>query len=177
MALEITRKVLVDEKEFLNNTSEQVYIEQVEAPLNTEFEIEINGVKKNIKFKGYIDRIDRVGDKYRVIDYKSGRVSDDDVKFKLLPEGIKHSFLKTKHALQLSLYCLFFQKNYNCFPDEAIILSLVKSNHPFRLSYSEGISGMTELFKELTEILLNEIYNLDMAFEHDAEAKYCGYCT
>jgi hypothetical protein len=177
MALEITRKVLVDEKEFLINTSEQVYIEQVEAPLNTEFEIEINGVKKNIKFKGYIDRIDRVGEKYRVIDYKSGRVSDDDVKFKLLPEGIKHSFLKTKHALQLSLYCLFFQKKYNCFPDEAIILSLVKSNKPFKLSYADGISGMTEIFKELTEVLLNEIYNLEIAFEHEAEAKYCGYCT
>jgi RecB family exonuclease len=177
MAMEITKNVLIKEKEFLSNTTELVYIEQVEAAMNTELEVNVNGELKRIKFKGYIDRIDRIGDKFRVIDYKSGKVKDEDVKFKVLEEGLKQSFKKTKHALQLTLYCLFFKEKYNCFPDQAIIMSLVKSDKLFVLNYEEEIEGMTLVFKDLVEELLNEIYNLDIHFEHDSDAKYCGYCT
>ena len=177
MAMEITKNVLIKEKEFLSNTTELVYIEQVEAAMNTELEVCVNGEMKRIKFKGYIDRIDRIGDKFRVIDYKSGKVKDEDVKFKVLEEGLKQSFKKTKHALQLTLYCLFFKEKYNCFPDQAIIMSLVKSDKFFVLNYEEEIEGMTLVFKDLVEELLNEIYNLDIHFEHDSEAKYCGYCA
>lgn len=177
MAMEITKNVLIKEKEFLSNTSEPVFIEQVEAAMKTEIEVNVNGQLKKIKFKGYIDRIDRIGDKYRVIDYKSGKVNDDDVKFNLLEDGLKQSFKKTKHALQLTLYCLFFKEKYNCFPDQAIIMSLVKSDKLFVLSYEKEIEGMTHVFKDLVEELLNEIYNLDIHFEHDSDAKYCGYCA
>jgi RecB family exonuclease len=177
MAMEITKNVLMKEKEFLSNTSEIVYIEQVEAAMNSELDVKINGVTKHIKFKGYIDRIDRVGNQYRVIDYKSGKVKDEDVKFKLVEDGLKQSFLKTKHALQLTLYCLFFKEKYNCFPDHAIIMSLVKPEKLFVLDYEKGIEGMTEVFQKLVEELLNEIYNMDINFEHNAEAKYCGYCA
>jgi ATP-dependent helicase/nuclease subunit B len=177
MAMEITKNVLIKEKEFLSNTAEQVYIEQVEAALKTELEINVNGELKRIKFKGYIDRIDRVGDKYRVIDYKSGKVKDEDVKFNLLEEGLKQSFRKTKHALQLTLYCLFFKEKYNCFPGQAIIMSFVKNDKLFVLNYEKDIEGMAHVFKDLVEELLNEIYNLDIHFEHDSDAKYCGYCA
>lgn len=177
MAIEITKKVLLKEKEFLASTSELVYIEQVEASMSTELDVNVNGEKKRIKFKGYIDRIDRVGDKYRVIDYKSGKVKDDDVQFNLLEEGLKQSFIKTKHALQLTLYCLFFKEKYNCFPDQAIIMSLVKSDKLFVLNYEKDIEGMTIVFNELVEELLNEIYNLDIHFEHNPDANYCGYCA
>ena len=39
MAMEITKNVLIKEKEFLSNTTELVYIEQVEAAMNTELEV------------------------------------------------------------------------------------------------------------------------------------------
>ena len=177
MAMAITKNVLENEKEFLANTPELVYIEQVEAAMTTEIEVNVNGETKRIKFKGYIDRIDRIGEKYRVIDYKSGKVKDDDVKFKLLEEGLKQSFLKTKHALQLTLYSLFFKEKYNCFPDQAIIMSLVKNDKLFVLNYEKGIEGMAEIFKDLVEELIIEIYNLEIKFEHNSDAKYCGYCA
>ncbi len=177
MAMEITKNVLLREKEFLSNTTELVYIEQVEAAMSTELEVIVNGEPKTIKFKGFIDRIDRVGDKYRVIDYKSGKVKDDDVKFNLLENGLKQSFKKTKHALQLTLYCLFFKEKYNCFPDQAIIMSMVKSDKLFVLSYEKEIDGLAIIYRELVEELLNEIYDLEVPFEHDSDAKYCGYCA
>jgi RecB family exonuclease len=145
--------------------------------MQSEVEVEINGTKKKIKFKGYIDRIDRVGDKYRVIDYKSGKVKDDDVKFKIVEEGLKASFEKTKHALQLSLYCLFFKEKYNFLPDEARIVSLINLDQQFKLSSDNGISEMTVFFKELVQEIITEIYDLELSFEHNEKAKYCSYCT
>jgi ATP-dependent helicase/nuclease subunit B len=177
MAMEITKNVLLKEKEFLSNTSEIVYIEQVEAAMSTELDVTVNGKTKRIKFKGYIDRIDRIGNTFRVIDYKSGKVKDDDVKFNLLKEGLKQSFLKTKHALQLTLYCLFFKEKYNCLPDQAIIMSLIKSDKLHDLKFENGIEGMTLIFQELVQELLNEIYNLEINFEHNLDANYCGYCA
>ncbi len=177
MAMEITKNVLLKEKTFLMETDELVYIEQVEAAMQSEVEIDINGVKKKIKFKGFIDRIDRVGDKYRVIDYKSGRVKDDDLKFKVVEEGLKVSFEKTKHALQLSLYCLFFKEKYNFLPDEARIVSLINLDQQFKLSSDNGISEMTVFFKELVQEIIAEIYDLELSFEHNEKAKYCSYCT
>ncbi len=37
--------------------------------------------REKYHFTGYIDRIDKIGDQYRVIDYKSGKVKEEDVKF------------------------------------------------------------------------------------------------
>lgn len=176
MAMEITKNVLIKEKNFLLDTNELVFIEQVEAAMQSEVEVEINGTKKKIKFKGYIDRIDRVGEKYRVIDYKSGKVKDEDVKFKIVEDGLKASFEKTKHALQLSLYCLFFKEKYNFLPDEASIVSLINLDQPFKLTSDNGIAGMTEVFKELVQEIITEIYDLELSFEHNEKAKYCSYC-
>lgn len=176
MAIEITKKVLLKEKTFLLNTKELVYIEQVEAAMQSEVEVEINGIKRKIKFKGFIDRIDRVGDKYRVIDYKSGKVKVENVNFKILEDGLKTSFAKTKHALQLSLYCLFFREKYNFLPDEAIIISLIELDQSYKLNFENGINGMIEVFKELLQDLISEIYDLRVSFEHDENAKYCSYC-
>jgi hypothetical protein len=145
--------------------------------MQSEVEVEINGTKKKIKFKGYIDRIDRIGDKYRVIDYKSGKVKDEDVKFKIVEDGLKASFEKTKHALQLSLYCLFFKEKYNFLPDEASIVSLINLDQPFNLTSDNGIAGMTEVFKELVQEIITEIYDLELSFEHNEKAKYCSYCV
>ncbi len=179
MALQITYNVLLKEKNFIESTDELVFIEQVEAEMATSITINLNGEEKKINFKGYIDRIDRVGDKYRVIDYKSGSVDKTHVLFSLKENDLNHSFASCKHALQLTLYCLFFKEKYNCLPDVAGINSLVKSEYLFELTYSKGsgIKGITELFGELVEEFVNELYNLDFPFIHKDDSKYCSYCN
>lgn len=179
MALQITKNVLKKEQLFIESTDELIFIEQVEAEMTTSITINLNGKEKKINLKGYIDRIDRVGDKYRVIDYKSGNVDKTHVFFKLNENDLAHSFISCKHALQLSLYCLFFKEKYNFLPDIAGINSLVKSHFLFELSDNKvlGIKGITELFCVLVEEFVTELYNLDYSFKHKEEAKYCTYCT
>ena len=113
------------------------------------------------------------------LDYKSGQVKPEHVLFKW-PEGktLHEAFKGSKHTLQLSLYCLLFEKNYNCKPDEASILSLVTSTGYTQKLRKEGgsISEMPALFEQLLEETINEIYDLSVPFEHDDDAKYCNYC-
>ena len=55
-----------------------------------------------MKLKGFIDRIDRIGNKYRIIDYKTGKVVSNDLvmnsdldqdPFKLKPKALQNSDL------------------------------------------------------------------------------------
>jgi len=179
MANEIVSKTLFSEKEFISSLTEPLFVEQLEAPLACSVVIQLNGSPKTIQLKGFIDRIDRIGDNYRILDYKSGQVKPEHVLFKW-PEGktLREAFKGSKHTLQLSLYCLLFEKNYNCKPDEASILSLVTSTGYTQKLRKEGgsISEMPALFEQLLEETINEIYDLSVPFEHDDDAKYCNYC-
>lgn len=48
--------------------------------LSTKFEADVNGQSVNVKVKGITDRIDKIGEKVRIIDYKTGLVEKKDVK-------------------------------------------------------------------------------------------------
>ena len=179
MAMKITKNTLLAEKRFLEKETELVFIEQVEAEMTSAVEIQIKDEKRIINFKGYIDRIDKIGSKYRVIDYKTGKVTDKDVEFKVSEDGIKASFASSKHSLQLALYSIFFKEKYKVLPDIAAIYSLVNLTKPFELKFKNknGLEDFPELFKELVEEVIYEIYDLDVPFEHSSNSKYCNFCN
>lgn len=179
MAMKITYDTLKSEHDFIEKQIELIYIEQIEAEMNSSIEIDFKGENRKINFKGYIDRIDRIGNTYRVIDYKTGKCYEKDVTFKIKKDGIVSSFASCKHALQLTLYILFFKEKYNTLPDIAAIYSLVNLNEDFYLNLN-GATNLDEfpvLFKELVEKIYSEIYNLDLPFEHDSDSKYCSFCN
>jgi ATP-dependent exoDNAse (exonuclease V) beta subunit len=178
MALEITRNVLEKELQFIQSSTEPLYIEQIEAEMHAEIEVPFQGGIRTLTFKGYIDRIDRVGEKYRVIDYKTGKVKSDDVVFKLNKSELIPAFTSCKHAFQLTLYCLFFKEKYGCLPDEAKISSLINIRDEFNLEFKNGtLEDMIPLLTELLGEILESLFDTASAFEHDPESKYCLYCS
>ncbi|MEY4288438.1 MAG: hypothetical protein RLZZ30_526 [Bacteroidota bacterium] len=178
MALEITRNVLEKELQFIQSSTEPLYIEQIEAEMHAEIEVPFQGGTRTLTFKGYIDRIDRVGEKYRVIDYKTGKVKSDDVVFKLNKSELIPAFTSCKHAFQLTLYCLFFKEKYGCLPDEAKISSLINIRDEFNLEFKNGtLEDMIPLLTELLGEILESLFDTASAFEHDPESKYCLYCS
>lgn len=177
MAMTITRNLLLEEKAFVIKTPEPIDILMLEMKLSKDIEIEVDGKKKTIHFSGYIDRIDKVGENYRVIDYKSGRVADKDVTFKIVNDDLIQSFASCKHALQLSLYSLFFKERFNHFPAEAKIISLVDVKANYNLNFKEGTTeDVCNHFIELTGHIVNDLYNSELEMAHDESAKYCSYC-
>jgi len=177
MAIEITKNVLQRELEFIQGLTEPLYIEQIEAEMHTEIEVPFENGTRILRFKGYIDRIDRIGNRYRVIDYKTGKVKKEQVEYQTSNKGLIPSFLKSKHAFQLALYCMFFKDKYGVLPDEAKISSLINVNEDFNLSVKNGeLADIVPIVHELLSEILAQLFDKSQAFEHDPDSAYCQYC-
>ena len=178
MASEIVLKTLQAEKEYIGKLEEPFYIEQVEAELTINIPVIIGGEEKEIMFKGYIDRIDRVGDKYRILDYKTGKVDSSFVTFQLKETGIKASFIAAKHSLQLTLYGLFFKEKYKLVANEAVVFSLITTKEKTQvLTNKDGtIAELEENFFQLIQEIATELYDFEIPFTHNETSKYCSYC-
>jgi predicted RecB family nuclease len=178
MANEITLKTLLAEITYLQGLTEPLYIEQVEASMTASLSVVIGAETKQILVKGYIDRIDRVGDRYRILDYKTGKAESKHVDFNLKPSGVKESFASAKHTLQLTLYCLLFKEKYKIDAHEAAILSLITTKgHIYPLQYKgEPKEELQALLVELLQEVITELYDLESPFIHNESSKYCSYC-
>ena len=182
MAVELMERILKQEKKFLSQQTEPVFIEYLEAELHADLEIEIAGVPKTIHFKGFVDRIDSIGGKIRIIDYKSGKVKPDDVQMKDVKneeELIKH-FGKTKHALQLSLYNYLYLKNFGVMPYQAGIYSLINISEgifPFE-GKNQTNEELLVLFEQFIQQVVTDIYNVEQPFVHQQAGmkNWCLYC-
>lgn len=178
IAQDTIENMLKKELAFLKMQTEPVFIVQIESKKSISMELNVQEKKRTIIFSGYIDRIDRIGNKYRVIDYKSGRVKDKNVVFKLNKNGIITSFSECKHAVQLALYSLFFKESFGNLPDEALIFSLtdvVKMEYPLEYK-GHHLEDICQLFREFLEEVLNEVFEKEHPIEHSEDAKYCTYC-
>ena len=178
MANEIVLKTLLSEKEYIQTLDEPLYIEQVEALMSLTIPVVIGNEAKQINLKGYIDRIDRVGDKYRILDYKTGKIEPKDLAFNLKPAGIKASFSEAKHTLQLILYCMLFKEKYKLEANEACVFSLITSKgYTQELTNKNGTKEeLQAVFLELLQEVISETYDLERPFIHNDAAKYCNYC-
>jgi ATP-dependent helicase/nuclease subunit B len=146
--------------------------------MHTEILVPFGDETRKLQFKGYIDRIDRIGNHYRVIDYKTGKVKKEQVVYETTTKGLIPSFLKTKHAFQLARYCLFFKDKYGMMPDEAKITSLINVNEDFNLTLKDGgnLADMIPVVHELLSEILVQMFDDTQPFEHQPDSDYCQYC-
>ena len=80
MSIELTKNFFNEHKAWLGKQTEPVGVMSLERPYKAEIELNIFDQKKSFNILGLIDRIDRIGDKTRVIDYKSGKVDEKKMK-------------------------------------------------------------------------------------------------
>jgi ATP-dependent exoDNAse (exonuclease V) beta subunit len=141
-----------------------------------ENEIEINKLKKPVKLKGVIDRIDSTSDGIRLIDYKSGLVQPQE----LIINSIDQIEKKSK-ALQLLFYGLLYSKNQNLSsPLTAQIIS-IKNTHQntinLKLNKQQYITAdHINSFEGWLKEKILKMNNQSMVFKHNSESKYCEWC-
>lgn len=182
MALELTERILKHEQTFLMKQTEPVFIEYLEMEMQADMEIEIHGTKKTLHFKGIIDRVDSIGGKVRIIDYKSGKVKSDDVTISELKdeEKLVHNIKKTKHAVQLILYCYLYKQNFGSLPAEASIYSLINiTEGTFPLQgRKQSVEEIVDQFPKFIQLVFEEMYNIEIPFEHTSNdfMNFCLYC-
>ncbi|MBP6089616.1 MAG: PD-(D/E)XK nuclease family protein [Crocinitomicaceae bacterium] len=182
MALELTKRILEKEKGFVAQQKEPVFIEFIEATLEVPLEITVYGKPKTIRLKGVIDRVDSIGNKIRIIDYKSGKSKEEDVKFPNKTEsGLIQAFSSKKHLVQLTWYSYLYQQQFGVLPDEATIYSMVNiAESPLILnSKDKSLQDIVALFPQFIEEVFADLYAVEKPFEHlgnDFFGSYCAYC-
>lgn len=139
-------------------------------------EIEIQGVK--IKLRGFADRIDRVGDTLRIIDYKTGKVEATNLKYQDAPDGICTS-TKIK-LLQILLYGYCALDKYEGKVEMGMI-SMRNLEKGFIPAHDKagplGREHVEEIFPQALEHLFNMMMDEDFVWRHEKDANFCVYCS
>lgn len=155
-------------------SGKEVRIIDIEKEL--ESEIEIQGVK--IKLRGFADRIDRVGDTLRIIDYKTGKVEASNLKYSGVPESICTSG-KIK-LLQILMYGYCALKHYEGEMEMGMI-SMRNLTAGFIPAQDKNSSlnreNVEEIFPQALEHLFNTMMAEDFVWTHEKDANFCVYCS
>lgn len=184
MANELTRKFLESERDFISKQTEPVFIESLELEYSHDLVLNVHGVKKKMHLRGFIDRIDSVGGRYRIIDYKSGKISDDHVRISsrdTTDEDVVKSICNKnrKYVLQLMIYNYLFYKKHGTLGHAGIISLVSGSGSTYELGTGKiDMQHVVDNFELYLERILEQIYDTDVPFVHEANEQfsYCKYC-
>lgn len=143
-------------------------------------ELDIQG--KTVRFSGSIDRIDRFGECFRILDYKTGFVDEKALKLEAMEDAFDG---KHKEAFQLLLYMYLLNRRQGI---PAMQGEIVSFQHPDK-QLILGVAGKDvfdtadfQAFERLLANLLDCISDAAAGFQQtdtfnpdDSPCKYCDY--
>ena len=184
MAKKLTGQYLNSELAFLSETKEPLMIESLEREFSTVLEVNFKGTPIKVNLRGKIDRIDKVGEKVRIIDYKTGKVETSNVSLKDKDASLEAAFESIqqdsrKHILQLVQYAFLYYNEYNSIPESSIISFISNKNKPFSLSAkSMDIEELVKGYPQLVEWMVGAMLDDEEEFTHKGGFySYCQYCN
>ena len=138
------------------------------------------GQKRTLNFRGFADRIDQLDGTTRIIDYKSGRVAKEELKFKEWNQvtedvGLGKSF-------QLLMYAMLYKQTHPSAADIVPgIFSLRNISSGLQcLDSPEGNKTVSndaiQAFENELMKLMKEIYNHDLPFMRTSNEDNCKGC-
>ena len=176
VAQRLTSNYFEAEHRFLSECEESFFVTDVERSLS--YPLNVNGMEFNLF--GNVDRVDRVGDSVRIIDYKSGKIEQKDLSFKSLEE-LRESPKKAK-AFQLMTYAYLYAKSVmNDSSFTAANYSLRNlDDGPIFVKLDKTILKMDALvmekFEEELKILLSTIVEDEKEFYPTENKDACQWC-
>lgn len=185
VAKELFRNFVQHEINELNN-SDGSKIEKIITSLEEKFAsiltLNLNGESKDVKLKGFIDRIQIVNGITEVIDYKTGAIKPQDLKLDTWDELISNK--KYDKVFQLLLYAWILNKNgsnHNGFitgiyPLKRISNGFIKVQTPDQNQITLTNIDLNEFESQLINLLI-DIYNPKLNFEQTDDLNNCLYCT
>jgi len=135
-------------------------------------------------FIGYLDRLDGFHDEIRIVDYKTGKVQDNEEKIdaKNAADIVEKLFMadspsRPKIALQLFLYDKFMESDadyagktfYNC-------IYKVPTLFTSEINNIEKCEDFDDKVEERLKTLFDEMTDLSKPFRRTSDTRLCGYC-
>lgn len=189
VSLQFLERFIEQQIKEVERVKEDIFIVSLEENLEMEFQIKLEDEIIPIKLTGNIDRIDRIGDHYRIIDYKSGKCTPDKLSFG--KKGtIEDNWIKLFHdkdkgyARQLLLYSLLFRANYSKVDSFSVgiipMVNITDWNVQIIDPYSSSVEisqGSQETYQVLLRQALASLLSAEMLFEHNPQSEYCEFCN
>ena len=184
----LVKKFLQKEKEDSDRglkNGDPITVLYLEQYLEYKMDIPFENDRLLIRVKGLVDRIDKIRETWKIIDYKSGSVASSDLRFTGWQELREEPDLAK--IVQLYTYAWLFAKK----PGEKItgiragIISLRKLNDGFMEvpSLSSGDKNDSPItpedlheFEGILKEVFAEVYDLNIPFMQTEDVKRCEYC-
>lgn len=135
-----------------------------------------------VKLRGTADRIDRIGNLLRVIDYKTGKIKPGELKLKSTGDLFDRTKTAKEKAFQLMFYMMLTNNHKEIrqsFPDlQSGILSFRSLSEGFMPLVIEGTNTETAIleFEEGLTGLLGEIFDTNIPFSQTLKKEHCTIC-
>ena len=150
--------------------SSPFYVAGVEQKMTPK--IEIDGHR--LRFKAIIDRVDRLDDRHRLVDYKTGSV--DEKGFSLNMDQV----MKVPQLFQVCFYAYLCSREHLLNESEEVTVSLYVLRSMFRegKTLEVGLSpDFIHDFEERLNALMKEIFDRNVPFARTEDEKQCEYCA
>lgn len=174
----MVKNFLKTEKSYLDE--HKIEIIDVESKIISALEVPIKSKSINIKFKGFIDRIDRFDGIVRVNDYKTGAVQKNELVYKSLDDIFNDP--KKEKAFQLLFYCWLYSKQENIFNITSGLFPL-KSSKTYIIDLPalqdrtpEYTKEVLTQFEERLVSLCKEILDNSLPFKQTENLASCKFC-
>lgn len=176
LALQSIELFLNKEKEFIKAHG-PIEIIGLETKIETTIEVPTEFGIKKVLLKGKADRIDKHHGKIRIIDYKSGYTSQDQVSSSF------DNITKSYKAIQLLFYAYLYNKqNIGIIPQSGIISMKNINAGLLNFTLKQGRSSAElsqeslDEFEKILKELIADIYDNSTSFSHNLDSKYCMMC-
>jgi CRISPR/Cas system-associated exonuclease Cas4 (RecB family) len=153
---------------------------KTEATLKGNISLSLDGLDININIRGKTDRIDKLGNTIRVIDYKTGKVELKDLKVDELEKIIEDP--KYEKAFQLLAYTWLYQKEN---PTDTNVESGIFSMRNLKAGFLKSSFGgspqgdakdILSSFEDELKLLLGRIMKPGQPFSQTEKNENCKYC-
>jgi len=170
--------------EQLAANGETLTVSLLEQPLSRTLVLELNGLETGVRIKGFVDRVDKIGEITRVIDYKTGNVDPKEVAISDWSGLISDPDLDKGFQLLTYTWLLAGRRQERYY--QAGIISLKKQAAGFvtvTVPDEQGtpkspVIGNYEIGKmeEVLRGILVDIFDQNQPFRQTQEEERCSYC-
>lgn len=183
MAKMYIRNLLTNEIENISQLAKEnlfLSIKMLEEKLECIIDCNIDGIPF-VKLIGFVDRIDVIGNKIRIVDYKTGKVEQSNVKIKNPDSLISDN--KYSKGLQLMVYALLYAKENPEYSQSlhAGILSLRNQMKGFIGLIYNGKDELNSVdiiqFENILISLFKDIFDSKLPFSQTKILDNCKYCV